>query len=127
MHRKFWFGKKLIVGAVAIAALGWLVMSLWNWILPSLFTSAQPIDYWRALGLLVLSRLLFGGFHGHGGWHRHHHMQRWHQMTDEERKKFRAGLTGLRAWHHDWHDKHDPWHHQRDASSTRTQDTDKRE
>jgi hypothetical protein len=104
MRRKYWFGK-LIFALVAAVALGWLVMALWNWILPSLFTDAKPIDYWRALGLLVLCRLLFGGFHGHGGWHRHHHMQRWHQMTDEERKKFKEGLMGFRSWH-----DRDHWH-----------------
>jgi len=107
MHRKFWVGKLIFV-FIAAAALGWLVMCLWNWILPSLFTSLQPIDYWRALGLLVLCRILFGGFHG-GGWHRHHHMQRWHQMTDEERKKFKEGLMGFHSWHHH-HRDHRKWH-----------------
>jgi hypothetical protein len=107
-HRKFWFGK-LLFAFFAIAALGWLVMALWNWILPSLFTGFQAIDYWRALGLLVLCRILFGGFHGHGGWHRYHHMQRWHQMTDEERKRFKEGLMGISSWHH--HADHHPSYH----------------
>lgn len=81
----------------AIAALGWIVMSLWNWIIPSIFANGLPIDYFRALGLLVLCRVLFGGFHGRGGWHNHKHMQRWHKMTDEEKEKFKQGMMGFHS------------------------------
>jgi hypothetical protein len=46
--------------------------------------------------LLVLSRILFGGFRGHGGWrgrmhgHRHGHERwaKWQAMTPEEREQF---------------------------------------
>jgi len=85
----------LMLGAIAV--LGWLVMSLWNWIIPSIFANAQTIDYLRALGLLVLCRILFGGFHGRGDWHKYRHMQRWHQMTEEEKEKFKQGLMGFRS------------------------------
>ncbi len=54
------FGMALVV-VVGIAAMGWLVMLLWNWLMPTLFTGAGQIDYWRALGLLLLSKVLFGG------------------------------------------------------------------
>jgi len=101
MNYKLRFIKYLLLAAVAIAALGWLVMSLWNWIIPSVFVNAQAIDYARALGLLVLCRILFGGFHGRGGWHHHKHMQRWHNMTDEEKAKFKRGMMGFRSRHGD--------------------------
>jgi hypothetical protein len=97
MNHKLWFAKKLVIVILAIAGLGWVVMSLWNWIIPTLFTSIHPIDYFRALGLLVLCRILFGGFHGRGGWHPKH-MQRWQHMTDEEKEKFKKGMMGFR--HH---------------------------
>ncbi len=74
-----------------IAALGYAVMLLWNWLLPSLFDGAREIGYLQALGVLVLSKILFGGMRGHGchgRWHRH----RWEQMTPEEREKFRTGM-----------------------------------
>ena len=58
---------KFLIGMVALAALGEVVMLLWNLILPDLFAGIRPIDYWHGLGLLVLSRILFGGFHGHRG------------------------------------------------------------
>jgi hypothetical protein len=64
---------------------------LWNWIMPSLLTGAITIDYWRALGLLILCRILFGGFrgHGHGSWQeKREHWQHWQAMTPEEREQF---------------------------------------
>ncbi|GGC63213.1 hypothetical protein [Undibacterium terreum] len=93
--------KKIVLILLAVAALGWVVMSLWNWLMPSLFAGAHEIDYARALGLLVLSRILFGGFHGRGGWHRGRlFRERWEQMTEEEREQFRSGMRGFRGRHH---------------------------
>lgn len=81
-----------VLRLVAVAVLGGLVMLLWNAIIPDLFAGARSIDYLRALGLLVLSRILFGGFRGHGGWHRHGwHGGPWSAMTPEERERFRHG------------------------------------
>jgi hypothetical protein len=70
-------------------------MSLWNWLMPALF-GWPSIGYWQAWGLVILSRILFGGFRGAGGgghW-RHRMMERWEQMTPEEREKLRHGLQG---------------------------------
>ena len=78
---------------VGIAVLGWVVMALWNWLMPALFSGANTINYLQALGLLLLSKILFGGFRGrgcHGRWHRH----RLENMTPEEREKFQAGMRG---------------------------------
>jgi hypothetical protein len=83
-------GKAVLVLA-AVAALGWLVMMLWNVVIPAAFVGARAIDYGHAVGLLVLSRILFGGFRGHGGWHGRRHWRRWEQMTPEEREKFQQG------------------------------------
>jgi len=80
---------------VAAAVLGAVVMALWNAVVPALFTSAHRIDYLHALGLLVLSRILFGGFRGHSGWHRRRQFARWQAMSPEEREKFmRRGHWG---------------------------------
>ena len=75
MRPKAKFLGKAVFGLAAIAVLGGIVMLLWNAIIPDLFAGAHSIDYLRALGLLVLSRILFGGLRGHGGWHRRHHGQ----------------------------------------------------
>ena len=73
---------------------GELVMHLWNWLLPGLF-GLHTIGFWQALGLLLLSRILFGGFGGHGNGRRHRRMEeRWEKMTPEEREKFREGMRG---------------------------------
>jgi hypothetical protein len=85
-------GKVLLV-LVGIGVLGWAVMTLWNWVMPALFVGARTIDFAHALGLLVLSRILFGGFRGHGGWRARRHWRKWEAMTPEERERFRA------AWH----------------------------
>src|SRR5262245_54153259 len=42
---------------------GEVVRLLWNWLLPPLF-GWREVTFWQALGLLVLCRVLFGGF-GH--------------------------------------------------------------
>ena len=63
--------------------------------MPGLF-GLRVITFWQAVGLMLLGRLLFGGFRpGRGGfgW-RGEMMRRWEQMTPEEREKFREGMRG---------------------------------
>jgi hypothetical protein len=86
--------KFVLFAALFIAGFGFIVMSLWNWLMPALF-GWRLISYWQAIGVLILSKILFGGFRGrpgrYGYW-RHRMMERWEQMTPEEREKFRQGL-----------------------------------
>jgi hypothetical protein len=92
--------KFLLLAIVAMGVFSFVVMSLWNWLMPPVF-GLRVITFWQALGLLVLSRILLGGFRGHrgpGGWHwRRRMMERWEQMTPEEREKFRQGLQCRRG------------------------------
>jgi hypothetical protein len=72
---------------LAAVALSFVVMSLWNWLMPALF-ALHPISFWQALGLLLLSKILFGSFRGRRGSSMHWRgrmMERWAQMTPEER------------------------------------------
>jgi hypothetical protein len=64
--------KKIAVGIaffiaflIFVAVGGVIVQWLWNWLVPSIF-GLRGITLWEALGLLALSRILFGGF-GRGG------------------------------------------------------------
>jgi len=77
---------------LAFTVFTFAVMKLWNWLMPALF-GWHEITVWQALGILVLSKILFGGFRGGPPW-RHRMMERWAQMTPEEREKFRAGMRG---------------------------------
>jgi hypothetical protein len=87
--------KKLIflipIGILAVSLFGFIVMSLWNWLVPAIF-GGKLITFWQALGVLVLSRLLFGGFSRHGGRKRWRVVDNWNQLTPEEQEKFRAGM-----------------------------------
>jgi hypothetical protein len=84
--------KMLVLAAIAIPAIGFLVMSLWNALMPAIF-GLPALGFWQALGLLVLSKILFGGFHGGGHHHKHRMMhERWAAMSEEEREKFRRAM-----------------------------------
>ena len=87
--------KFLLFGAVAVTLFSGVVMNLWNWLMPAIFGS-RVITFWQALGVLMLSRILFGRFGGPGRrmhW-RHRMTERWNQMTPEEREKFMGGMKG---------------------------------
>ena len=94
--------KMIGIGILAIAiffVLGFAVMALWNWLMPPIF-GLHTITYWQAYGLLILSKILFGGFRGGKGkgrcgdrrdWARRME-ERWEKMTPEEREKARETM-----------------------------------
>ena len=96
MRRMWWLRavKFALLAVVALAVVGAVVTALWNALLPGLF-GWPAIGFWQALGLLLLSRILMGGLRGgHGGrmhW-RARMTDRWAQMSDEERARFRQGM-----------------------------------
>ena len=89
--------KKLLFIPIFIAAVflfAAIVMGLWNAILPAVI-GVKAINLWQALGILVLSKILFGGFRG--GWRGRHNNGKWMEMKDkfasmtpEEKEKFKA-------------------------------------
>lgn len=92
----------------AVAAFSVVVMLLWNALIPSIIGWGS-ISYLQALGLLVLCKLLFGGF-GHRGFHFHrHNKQHRHlheamkNMSKEERCEFiRQRMTkGFGGFHNE--------------------------
>ncbi len=61
---KHWFIGGLVTVLLSVLfffTLGTLVMTLWNWLIPNIF-HAESINFWQALGLLVLSKILFSSF-----------------------------------------------------------------
>jgi len=88
--------KFMLFAAIFVIVFGFFVMRLWNWLTPALF-GWHVITLWQALGILILSKILFGGFRGGPprGWDwRRRMMERWDQMTPEEREKMREAMRG---------------------------------
>src|SRR5437762_13228674 len=79
----------IIFAPIAIFLFGTLVMWLWNNTLtPVLHVST--VTFWQALGILVLSKVLFSSFSG-GGRRRDYRKERmlWNNMTTEQKEKFK--------------------------------------
>jgi hypothetical protein len=93
MRRKLWFLKILVLVLAGLAVLSWVVMALWNWLMPALFSGAHEIGYLQAIGVLVLSKILFGRFGPRGGGHGRCGHRRLDKMTPEEREKFQKGIA----------------------------------
>lgn len=78
-----------------ILLLGLVVMGLWNAILPQVI-GVSAISFWQALGILLLSKILFGGFGKGGGFGRRRMewkrrmQEKWEGMNPEERERFKA-------------------------------------
>ena len=54
------FRRAMARSILAMAIFGFVVMSLWNWLMPTLF-GGHTIGYWQAWGIIILSKILFGG------------------------------------------------------------------
>jgi hypothetical protein len=88
---------RILVFGIAFAAIvGLVTLALWNAVMPAIF-GLPAINFWQALGLLLLSRLLLGRF---GGWGRRMSKARfvrgWKGLTPEERQRFRDAMGGHR-------------------------------
>lgn len=116
-------GKKIvrIVGftimGVLFAALfalvfGFLVKILWNWLMPAIFGIVK-ISYWQAFGLVILAKLLFGGFGSHHGYDRKDHFHskvdsRWHRLIGVEDRSHWGPADSPTKWKYYeqfWHEE----------------------
>ncbi len=102
--KKFWIKKiltGLVIFAAAITAFSAVVMGLWNTILVNV-VNVKAVTFTQAMGILVLCKILFGGFGprgggrggkfgpGRGGFERSREMrEKWAKMTPEEREVFK--------------------------------------
>jgi hypothetical protein len=94
--------KFAVMFLAAIAGFSAIVMFLWNALLPDIF-GIVTINFWQALGLLALTRILFSGIgrrtpfgHGAHGFRKNAMRKKWMKMSPEEKKKFIAR-------HNRWH------------------------
>ena len=96
--KRFWFKRGIMFFLFFIAAVlvfGAIVMGLWNAILPAVI-GVKVITFWQALGILLLSKILFGSFGHRGGWNggRRHQWKKGMQeklatMSAEDKEKFK--------------------------------------
>jgi hypothetical protein len=80
-----------IIGFVALFTFA--VYALWNGVLVDV-VAVKAITYWQALGLLLLAKILFGGFPCRGGrcgpgWRGRMMAKRWASLSPEQREKMR--------------------------------------
>ncbi|NCI45376.1 hypothetical protein GWC94_01845 [Sediminibacterium sp. WSJ-3] len=99
--------KKIIGFTICVLAfaalLGWVVMTLWNNVLAEVLP-VSLISFWQALGILLLSKILFGGIKGKfGGGPRHiwgrEMREKWQHMSPEDREKMKQ----------EWRDRCNMW------------------
>ena len=112
---------KIVLGISAfIVIFGFGAMYLWNWLVPSLF-HGPVVTFWQMIGILVLSKILFGGFgrkfgrhHDHcgpnRGWGRHRWKHRMHErfqhMSPEEKERLKQRFKDrCKSWYWDEDDK----------------------
>lgn len=98
MNNRFSSNKKgkflFIIPCVIILALlfVWGVQLLWNVLIPELF-GMKTISFWQAFGILLLSKILFGGFRFKGRGNRICNKRDFNSpcrhMTDDDRSKFK--------------------------------------
>ncbi len=88
-----------MIGATILAlfAFSALLMVLWNALIPDIF-GLTTINYWQALGLAVLSKMIFGGLPDRRShdfnerrerfWGNSPAREKWMNMSAEEREEF---------------------------------------
>ncbi len=101
MNRSFWLKKAakfVFFAALFVVVAVFVTMTLWNWLMPAIF-HLPLLNFWQTLGLVVLSRILTGGF-GRGGQGGRSRWAAWKRQTQErleafspaEREKFRQQM-----------------------------------
>ena len=89
----FW---KFVGLLLIVAGISAVVMALWNWLMPAIF-GLGVISFWQALGIFLLSKLLFGRLrleHENHGEMKQEKLSKnpihdkWMIMTPEQREKF---------------------------------------
>lgn len=88
-----------IVGITGFAFLfGYVVMMLWNWLMPLIF-GLKEIEFWQAVGIIILAKLLFGGFSGH---HKCGDTKRKKTSDCNDKQKTKAGFSKWKHYNKFW-------------------------
>ncbi len=102
--------KFMLFATAAGIVFGYVIVMLWNALIPDIF-HANPITFWQGIGLLVLSRMLFGGFgwkwgshNWKGGMWKRRLEQKMANMSPEELIEFQAKWK--KHCGYDWNQKY---------------------
>jgi hypothetical protein len=100
MKKSIWIGKIIMMVIIGTAIMFGIVMGtmyLWNWLVPELF-NGPVLTFWQTLGLLALSKIFLWTFgckhksHRHGGHMKQHWKERWANMDEAERERFKQKM-----------------------------------
>ncbi|MFI5159238.1 MAG: hypothetical protein ACHQF4_10260 [Sphingobacteriales bacterium] len=102
MKRIFFKGRFIfipILAAAVLALVSFVVMQLWNNLLPAIL-HVGIITFWQAMGIFILCKILFGfgkggrGW-GNGGapWMRRRMEEKFKNMTPEEKERFKQKMA----------------------------------
>jgi hypothetical protein len=89
-HKKGWICLFLCPPLIFLGVT-WIVMALWNCLLPEIL-GVKTVTFWQAMGILVLSKILFGGFHfgkGMRDFKERKMREKMMNLSPEEREKFK--------------------------------------
>ena len=94
-YKKSW-ALLILCPPLIFLAVALIVMWLWNCILPEV-VGVKSINYWQAMGILVLSKILFGGFRGGARkkWmdcKEEHLNKKTENFSDDEKEQFKQKL-----------------------------------
>jgi len=110
----------MVIGGILLAGLlaflfGWVVMLLWNWLMPSIF-GLGTITYWQGFGIFFLAKILFG--FGGGSSNDNHSKKKkskkdtirgeiGNEIKKEIRKEFKKEFA--KECNEDYDDKYEDW------------------
>lgn len=117
-NRKYRFIFFPFIAAAFLGLISLAVMQLWNNLLPGIL-HVSTITFWQAMGIFILSKILFGfgrpgRFGGGAPWMRGRMAERFKNMTPEERIRFkehfgkRCGGARARWSAYDWPEEPHP-------------------
>jgi hypothetical protein len=98
MNKGLFFLKCALLAVLAVIVFGLVTLLLWNWLVPELF-NGPVINFWQALGLLILSKILFsglgkkGGSHGPAPYWKQRLHEKFSKMPADQRAEFKRRLN----------------------------------
>jgi Ca2+/H+ antiporter, TMEM165/GDT1 family len=111
-YRKFYTKDKRhkyipLIIIVSVFAFSYVIMLLWNDILPEVL-GVRAITFWQAIGIFILSKILFGGFHLRQPLHyRHEHRQMNDRFGDMREKMLNLSTEEKEKMKKEWQERFD--------------------